>query len=191
MAFDKYKDGAWQEPEDTVKRYADGAWTECEFAKRYISGAWEEIWSALKFTGATHTTTTGFGGLSTGSGGDCLFYLATQDSGYVEVWTEGEFVNPTVTASIDGYCWVTAQSTAVSTGQFSFFADSTYSTAESVNTETAITKTHTFSGTFSKVGFRIKFSNWQVESNSTFSLYEFTIDGKRVRLSDVSDYNNT
>lgn len=45
MAFDKYKDGAWQEPEDAVKRYADGAWEECEFAKRYISGAWQEVWT--------------------------------------------------------------------------------------------------------------------------------------------------
>lgn len=192
MAFDKYANGAWQEPDNTVQRYADGAWQECESAKRYISGAWEEIWSSLKFTGSKHTTTTGFGGLSnSGTDGECLFYMATQDGGYVEVWTEGEFVNPTVTATIDGYCWVFDQNRAISTGQFSFFADSTYSTAESVTAEEPITKTHTFSGTFSKVGFKINFSNWQVESNSTFSLYEFTINGKRVRLTDVSDYNNT
>lgn len=187
MAFDKYANGAWQEPDDTVKRYTDGAWQECESAKRYISGAWEEIWSSLKFTGSKHTTTTGFGGLST----DCLFYFAEQDGGYVEVWAEDEFINPTVTASMDGYCYVFAQDRYISTGQFSFFADSTYSTAESVNTQEPITKTHTFSGTFSKVGFRINFSNWQVDSSSTFSLYEFTIDGKKVRLTDVSDYNNT
>ena len=186
--FDKYANGAWQEPENTVQRYADGAWQEAESAKRYISGAWEEIWSALKFTGSTHTTTTGFGGLSSD---DSLFYFAEQDGGYVEVWTEGEFVNPTVTATIDGYCWVTAQSQAISTGTFGFFADSTYSAVESVNTEEPITKTFTFDGTFSKVGFRIHFSNWQVDSSSTFSLYEFTIDGRNVRLTDVSDYNNT
>lgn len=189
--FDKNYNGAWQEPEDTVRKYSNGAWEEAESAKRYISGAWEEIWSSLKFTGSKHTTTTGFGGLSNDSGGECLFYLATQDGGYVEVWADGEFVNPTVTATIDGYCWVFDQNRAISTGQFSFFADSTYSTAEGVNAEEPITKTHSFSGTFSKVGFRINFSNWQVESNSTFTLHEFTINGKRVRLTDVSDYNNT
>lgn len=190
MAFNKYANGAWQEAE-TENRYADGAWQECESAKRYISGAWQEAWSALKFTGSTHTTKTGFGGLSNGSSGECLFYMAEQDSGYVEVWAEDEFINPTVTASIDGYCYVFAQDRYISTGNFSFFADSTYSTTESVNTQEPITKTHTFSGTFSKVGFRINFSNWQVDSSSTFSLYEFTINGKRVRLTDVSDYDNT
>lgn len=45
--FDKYKDGAWQEPENTVQRYAAGAWTECEAAHRNINGAWEEVWSAI------------------------------------------------------------------------------------------------------------------------------------------------
>ncbi len=187
--FDKYSNGAWQEPENTVQRYANGAWQECESAKRYVSGAWEEIWSALKFTGSKHTTTTGFGGLS--NGGECLFYLATQDSGYVEVWADGEFVNPTLTATIDGYCWVHDRNMAISTGSFGFFADNTYSAVEQVNTEEPITQTFTFSGTFSKVGFRIIFTNWQVDSNSTFTLHEFTINGKRVRLTDVSDYNNT
>lgn len=188
--FTTYKSGAEQEAE-TVTRYELGAEVEAEAAYRVINGAEEEIWSSLKFTGSKHTTTTGFGGLSNDSGGECLFYMATQDNGYVEVWADGEFVNPTITAIIDGYCWVFAQNRAISTGQFSFFADSTYSTEEGVNAEEPITKTHTFSGTFSKVGFRINFSNWQVESNSTFTLHEFTINGKRVRLTDVSDYNNT
>lgn len=186
----KFANGAEEEIEG-VYRYELGAEVEAEAAYRVISGAEEEIWSALKFTGSKHTTVTGFGGLSTGSGGESLFYMAEQDGGYVEVWADGEFVNPTVEATIDGYCWVFDQNRAISTGQFSFFADSTYSTAESVLAEEPITKTHTFSGTFSKVGFRINFSNWQVESSSTFSLYEFTINGKKVRLTNVSDYNNT
>lgn len=185
-----YKSGAEQEAE-IVTRYELGAEVEAEGAYRVIDGAEEEVWSALKFTGSTHTTTTGFGGLSNGSGGECLFYFAEQDSGYVEVWAEGEFVNPTVTATIDGTCYVFAQGNYISTGSFSFFADSTYHDTGNVSEQTPITRTHTFSGTFSKVGFRIRFSNWQVESSSTFSLYEFTINGKNVRLTDVSDYNNT
>ena len=50
MAFDKYKNGAWQEPEEAVRRYENGAWVDCENAKRYISGAWEEVWASFKKT---------------------------------------------------------------------------------------------------------------------------------------------
>ena len=188
MAFDKYVNGAWKEA-DTSHRYTNGAWQEIDSAKRYVSGAWTEIWNSMKFTGSTHTTKTGFGGLSSGSGGESLFYMAEQDGGYVEVWANGNFVNPTLTATIDGYCWVYAQDRAISTGEFSFFANSTYSSTVGVNAEEPITQTHTFSGTFSKVGFRIKFSNWQVDSSSTFSLYSFNVNGRRVRLTNVSDYN--
>ncbi len=189
--FTKFTNGAEQEIEE-VYRFESGAEVEAEAVYRVKNGAEEEIWSSLKFTGSKHTTTTGFGGLSSSTtSDDCLFYCAEQDGGYVEVWTEGEFVNPTVTATIDGTCYVYSQGRYISTGQFSFFADSTYSTAESLNAEEPITKEHTFSGTFSKVGFKINFSNWQVESMSTFSLYEFTINGKRVRLTNVSDYSNT
>ena len=185
-----YKNGAEQEAEE-VYRYANGAEVEAEAVYAYKNGAEEEVWCSLKFTGSTHTTRTGFGGLSNDSThGECLFYMAEQDSGYVEVWADGEFVNPTVTATIDGYCYAFAQDRYAPTGNFSFLAGSTYVDTGSVNTEEPITRTHTFSGTFSKVGFRIKFTNWQVESSSTFSLYEFTINGRRVRLTDVSDYNN-
>ena len=45
MAFNKYKNGAWQEPEDSVRRYENGAWTDCDSAKRYTNGAWTEVWS--------------------------------------------------------------------------------------------------------------------------------------------------
>lgn len=48
MAFDKYKNGAWQEPEDSVRRYEKGAWVDCDTAKRYKNGAWEEVWSNAK-----------------------------------------------------------------------------------------------------------------------------------------------
>lgn len=48
MAFDKYKDGAWTEPEESVKRYSNGAWVDCDTAKRYIDGAWTEVWANVK-----------------------------------------------------------------------------------------------------------------------------------------------
>ena len=48
MAFNKYVNGAWIEPESAVKRYTGGAWQECESAKRYVSGAWQEVWANQK-----------------------------------------------------------------------------------------------------------------------------------------------
>jgi hypothetical protein len=47
MAFDKYKNGAWQEPEDSAYRYSNGAWQEAEAAYRNINGAWQEVWYSL------------------------------------------------------------------------------------------------------------------------------------------------
>lgn len=48
--FDKYYNGAWQEPDDTVRKNSNGAWEECEFARRVISGAWEDVWTnAVRF----------------------------------------------------------------------------------------------------------------------------------------------
>lgn len=48
MAFDKYKNGAWMEPEDSVKRYSNGAWVDCESVKKYKDGAWTEVWANKK-----------------------------------------------------------------------------------------------------------------------------------------------
>lgn len=188
--FKVYKSSAWQEPED-VKKYNSSAWESCESVKRYKDGAWTEIWSSLKFTGSKNTMTTGYGGLGSDSTyGECLWYYAEQDGGYVEVWVDGEFVNPTVTASVNGSCYIASSDRDISVGTFSFFADSTYASKGSVNSpEELTTFTHTFSGTFSKVGFKIKFNNRQVESISTFGLYEFTINGMRVKLTDVSNYD--
>ena len=58
MAFDKYKAGAWTEPETIVGKNISGAWEDCESAKRVISGAWAEIWSAGFGTACNLTTST-------------------------------------------------------------------------------------------------------------------------------------
>lgn len=112
MAFDKYKDGAWMEPESAVKRYSNGAWTECKSAKTYKDGAWTDIWGNVKtLTELSNTITKGIlqfpnGGLtfefvkimdyyggSYGTmegGGDIVFYL------------EGKWNNPTISFDWSG-----------------------------------------------------------------------------------------
>lgn len=48
MAFDKYKDGAWMEPETIVGKHESGAWEDAEAVKRDIDGAWTEVWGNAK-----------------------------------------------------------------------------------------------------------------------------------------------
>ena len=59
MAFDKYKNAAWQEPEEGVRRYDASAWTNCEAAKRYKNSAWEEVWSDIKIMTLESNTISG------------------------------------------------------------------------------------------------------------------------------------
>ena len=60
MSFDKYKNGAWMEPETIVGKYVAGAWEACESAKRVISGAWAEVWANIKWlTKLSSNITTG------------------------------------------------------------------------------------------------------------------------------------
>ena len=42
--LNKHKNGAWQEPENTIQKKANGAWETCEFARKEVDGAWEAVW---------------------------------------------------------------------------------------------------------------------------------------------------
>lgn len=61
MGMDKYKDGAWMEPEETVERYDkdSGYWVDCEMAERVKEGAWEEVWANIKWLSLLSSNVTG------------------------------------------------------------------------------------------------------------------------------------
>lgn len=113
MAFDKYKNGAWTEPEDSVRRYdkASGTWVECDNAKRYKDGAWQDVWTGMKtMTVLSSSLTNGTFDISDDK--TKLSWSAFEDfqqqvgslscSGYIELVLEGEWMAGT-TVSFDWY----------------------------------------------------------------------------------------
>ena len=111
MAFDKYKNGAWMEPESSVKKYKDGAWTDCDSAKRYVNGAWTEVWTNMDIMGEEiNTLTTGF--LVVNDHGKELTYMKIMDTdpeygsisgeGRICFLLKGPFVDPELKADWSG-----------------------------------------------------------------------------------------
>ena len=107
MAFDKYKNGAWMEPESSVKKYKDGAWTDCDSAKRYVNGAWSEVWANVKImTEYKNSLNKGF--LAISDHRKELTYMKIMDTdpqygtisgngGNIAFLIEGPFVDPLLT----------------------------------------------------------------------------------------------
>lgn len=113
MAFDKYKDGAWMEPETGVERYADGAWVDCDSAKRYVDGAWSEVWANIKWlTLLSSNITTGMCTVSDdGLAIDFWKYMdyfenryfgTISGGGTMVLYLDGEWTNPTISFDYNG-----------------------------------------------------------------------------------------
>lgn len=197
--FDKYSNGAWEEPEDTVKRYASGAWEEAESAKRYVSGAWTEVWENIKkMLELNNTLPSGAitGHIAdTGNGeGWAIWYFdgGDNDGGSVTYYLDGDFVNPTISFSYDGWFGYTPNGSYIQAqvGKLDVYTRTTdgtesYPTADNSVKVTEGQKSYstTLSGTFNRVGFRFTFTNWgsgvdTYEPQYLFNIYNILIDGK-------------
>ena len=107
MAFDKYKDGAWMEPEDAVRRYdtAKATWVECDKAQRNKDGAWQEVWSAIDVMRVNACTLTN-GNIDISDDKQKFSFDKFEDigqqygslsgDGYIEFVIEGAWTNPKV-----------------------------------------------------------------------------------------------
>lgn len=206
MAFDKYKDGAWQEPESDVKRYADSAWQDCEFAKRYVDNAWEEVWSAFKayiisqsawVNGTCTDYTVGPVTDSMGSGSQIISTGTTSTYMFLGTAPDQTFVNPTITLDY----WALAMATAsngvayykpvammelygVYTNGNTYMPGTNTSLAILGNTAgpTSGTLSYTFSGEFVEIGIRISYYTTNFGSaynyiGRTINIYNMMIDG--------------
>lgn len=137
MSFDKYKDGAWMEPEDSVKRYSNGAWVDCESAKRYKDGAWTEIWANVKIMTQTSNTIAN-GILQILDDGLTFNYFKWKDyyagtwygtqegGGTINFVLDGSWVNPTLSFDWQGgFIYKTSQDgttwNRVSSGEISIY----------------------------------------------------------------------
>ena len=111
MAFDKYKDGAWMEPEDSVRRDEDGAWEDCDSATRVIDGAWAEVWANIKYMiEKSNGITKGFLEIND-NGVEFAFYrMQDAEAGYgsqsgggtIVFYLDGEFTNPNISFDWEG-----------------------------------------------------------------------------------------
>lgn len=177
MSIKVYENGVWVDKTPLI--YKNGAWTAATSASVYRNGAWTEVWSNVKpIRLIGRTTTTG-----------CFFppekwetetwVFAVDDSGYVELAADGNFVNPTISFAYEG-----GLSRTSSDGTFhNIPAGNIYTlgiTASgskqeanslSIGTSSAYTeKTNvqfTLNGTFVKVGLKVKFTNWNISPDAT------------------------
>jgi len=198
--FDKNSNGAWQEPEDTVRKYELGAWEECEFARRVISGAWENVWEAIRYMSQMNNTLksgtiVGYvQGTSSGKNdgwGIWYFESGNTGSGSVTYYLDGDFTNPTISFDYDGFfsSLIGGEFRYASVGSLEVYtrttsgSESYASAVSSINVPDGHQNySTTLNGTFNRVGFRFKFQNWNVGSDMSpqylFNIYNILIDGK-------------
>ena len=199
MAFDKYKDSAWQEIEDSVRKYESSAWEDCEFVRREESSAWIDIWpTALGMEEYRNTlkslTKTSANYSEQEEYSHKAWNVTSQNisTGMVQYYAEGEFVNPTITIDCElllsyiststhyvngsvGYLYTKSGSTSIGVGTLVSFDVATGDSAK-------VTKKLT--GTFTRIGLSITFPDLYGRAddgasiNHLFTLKEFTIDGE-------------
>ena len=178
MAFDKCKDGAWQEPEEGARRYESGAWNNCEFAKRYKNSAWEEIWADLKFMSYISRTTKTGALLSPQTWGDRMWMTAVDENGYIRFGAEGSFTNPSISFNHYGsykFWPETGKQQYLTCGYIQPFAMKsdgsivygTKITVGSANGPTEGSHSHSFTGNFVRVGMEVSFSNYGLSPDPT------------------------
>lgn len=208
MAFDKYKNSAWMEPEDTVKRYEASAWTEADTAKRYKNSAWEEVWANTKLLEFTHTMSVACM-IANDKWDDDIYMWAEDDGGYMLFYIEGNFVNPTISFVYEGglmrilangnaqYLEAATISTYTTTSSGSISEGNTVKVGSSSGFTDPTQASFTLNGTFTKVGIKVKFHNWNISPDSTGFPVNYTaylsyilIDGQKYKAdpNDTFDY---
>lgn len=184
MAFDKYKDGAWMEPEDSVRKNVDGAWGDCDAAKRVIDGAWSEVWANIKImTELSNELAKGI--LQIIDDGKTFNFWKIKDTAYnygdqtgggtIVFYLDGEWTNPSISfdweggfiykASADATTWI-----RVSSGDISLYSRTTDGTVATTKVVNAVGSTvtgasfvddetgsynGTLNGTFNRLGISI------------------------------------
>lgn len=176
MAFDKYKNNAWQEPETGLKRYQSGAWNLCDFAKRYKNSAWEEVWTNVKLmTYFYRTTKTGYFN-SAESKYEMTWIAAVDDPGCIIFAAEGNFVDPVI-----AFDYMGSLTSFTSNGQKFWNTGVAYTYARTTNgsettgdyvdlgSTTGSTEgvcSYPFKGNFNRVGVKVQLYNRNISPDA-------------------------
>ena len=216
MAFDKYKDGAWMEPEDSVRKNVSGAWEDCDSAKRVIDGAWAEVWANVKYMiEKSNTITKGI--LQIDNEGLTFYHYKIMDSEYgygsqsgggtIVFYLDGEWTNPTI--SFDWMGGFIHKSTnnwvRISAGSISYYArkkDGTEVTGQLVSTVgSTVTGTSVsdeygsysdeLTGEFDRLGLSIYISSFggnYVSSCMTMQISNLLFNGRKIGFPEDSEF---
>ena len=194
MALRTYVNGAWQDISDFQTPEINGARETAESANSYVSGAWQEAWSAIKWMKQLANTFAHAGGGQGSENGKAnawhVWCTGYNEEGYATYYVDGNFVNPVVTldcfASFS-YLLSTGERQFVKGGDLYIYTR-TASGAENYQKVTDLGKlngtldesfTVNLKGTFSRVGYKIDFTDWQVTGVQYWTTVEnFCIDGK-------------
>lgn len=190
--------GARQELPCLESPEINGARQEVAAVEKYVNGAWQEIWSAIKYMLLLEHTLTyaeaGYwtGGSRKGWGVSC----DRNDGGFITVYLEGDFTNPTISFDCDGWCNYESTSGAdryASAGSVSIYTrkksgTENYTTAiSSVNTAEGdidmLSYSKTFAGEYDRIGYKIDLAAWSGADEGDYcdyniAIWNFLIDGK-------------
>lgn len=193
MASKRYENNAWVDI-DELKRYENGAWVDCESAKKYENGAWVEVWTAVQWLKQLANTTTAdainYVTLSNRENVGWSIFATTPQSGYVTYYLDGLFTNPEVSCEYDGiyYGMVSGTQKYAPAGSISLYTRTTSGTENYTSLgnlgdssgETFGEYFTTLSGSFNRIGYKIKLNNWQLDAPIMYwiDIWDFMIDGK-------------
>lgn len=204
-----YVNGAWQEV--PPKYQIDGAYQEMPCAKAYVNGAWQEIWSNTQdLYMLLRTTKTGAFYDNEGNWDNDFWCIAIDDGGEIILVVDGEFTNPVISFIYSGgasYCTSDGEWRDTSAGYIYSYGvknGTVYNSENSVKVGSSDgysddSAEFTLEGTYTRIGLRVKFSNWDISPDTqgninpcNIFIKNVMIDGKKyvTRNEDSYDYED-
>lgn len=218
MAYDIYKGGAWQPP-DNVQKHEAGAWKDAEAVNRYNDGAWQEVWANVKLlTEQSNTITLGSLDISDDTLTASLFKFcdcwqgtwtgSMSGGGTIVFYLDGDWTDPEISFAWEGGCIYqqpaeTGEFRRLSAGSISVYSRST---GGSESTQTAVQTvgstqlncsdlesgvyTGKLTGTYNRIGLSIYMSSFnQLDGSMDLIVRDFLIDGKKIGFPLSSEFD--
>ena len=206
--FTKYKNGAEVEIEE-VYRFSNGAEQEADGVYRVKNGAEEQVWANTRVLPLLdRTTTTGCFFANEGDWDNSSWLWAVDDGGYIILAVDGNFANPTIGFTYSGGLNFTPSDgvprTAPAGNIYTYGVKSDGTVEESNSQEVGSASgfsddtpvEFTLSGTYTRIGIKVKFHNWNISPDHTGSpcacivfLGSIKLNGDKYVTSKADNYN--
>lgn len=218
MAYDIYKGGAWQPP-DNVQKYEAGAWKDAEAVHRYKDGAWQEVWSNVKLlTEQSNNIANGYLDISDDTLEARLFKFCDcwqgtwsgtmSGGGTIVFYLDGDWTDPEISFTWEGGCVYqlpaeTGEYRRLSAGSVSIYSRSTSGSEKTTSAAPTIGSTQLdcsstelgsysgkLTGTYNRIGLSIYMSSFgQLDGSMELIVRDFLIDGKKIGFPLSSEFD--